>query len=67
MEEVHVLEIEEVSGSYEYSQAEIYYKNAKYVKAQALLDQLELALKLNQPYTPGHVFVMRRKYACLIQ
>lgn len=61
------IEIEEIENSYEYSQSEIYYKNKKYVKAMNLLENLEQVLKLNQPYTRSHVFIMRRKYACLLQ
>ncbi len=40
------LGIEDVMGSYEYSQSDIYYKNKKYEKAAKLLTKLSDMLKI---------------------
>ena len=44
----------------------IYMNNQKHEKAFKLLNQLINLLKVSQPYSAGHVFVMKRLYICTI-
>jgi hypothetical protein len=57
------LEIEEVMSSYEYSQADIYYKNKKYEKAVKLLTRLSDTLRISQSGSPAHLLCLKRLYA----
>ena len=66
-EEKRPVEMEEVMSSYEYTQAEIYYKNQKYAKAGRLLNNLSDTLRLTQPGSPSHLLVLKRLYASLVK